>query len=374
VPAIPIHPPQPGKPAYILACFIWLLSTARAVRLAGFLLLLVAFLVNCYFILFDQQSYIALLEHFSQDGKVSDINAVFFRVLKLIIYLYVAWILATNKLLIASIVESSKTTKQPNLHWRHKRYPYIIASIIWLLISYLPFALLDHEIIWPFAREDSFYEYSGFLWLLLTSISFFYLFIRENRGQRAPDIKRRRNIFFLLLGLLFFFGAGEEISWGQRIFNYNTPEVAVSNIQNEFNLHNMPLFHQSKLVHTKSGRDKRMTKTGITAVLAMGNMFGYFWFSFCVLIPILYIASIKTHKWLDKHDFPIAPIWIGLLFIINHLIYYQAIRPIVCPTGKCPTGEIREAAYSFLLFILALWFINHPSQKYGQGKKSSANG
>ena len=41
-------------------------------------------------------------------------------------------------------------------------------------------------------------------------------------------------------GTVLFFIAGEEISWGQRIFGYMTPDwVAERNIQKEFNLHNL---------------------------------------------------------------------------------------------------------------------------------------
>jgi preprotein translocase subunit YajC len=345
VPAIPIHPPQPGKPAYILACIIWLLTTAKKVRTAGLIFLLVVLLVNCYFIVFDQQNYFVLLEFFAPDGNVTDVNAAFFRIWTFIIYLCIAWILATNKPLIASIVELSKTTKQPDLHWRQRKSSYVIAWAAWLLISYLPCLFFDYKIIKMLVKEDSFYEYSGFLWLLLTSISFFYLFLRKKRDQKAPGLNTSRNIFFLLLGLLFLFGAGEEINWGQRILHFETPEMFSSNTQHATSIHNLPSMYF--IIH---------------------DLFGYFWFSFCVLIPLIYITSIKIRKWLDKYDFPIVPAWIGLLFIINHLIYYR-MRPIV----DGAIIEIREAAYCFLFLILALWFINRPSQRHGYEQKTSLN-
>jgi preprotein translocase subunit YajC len=360
-------------PPYIrgfTACVVWLLTTARKVRLAGLIFLLVILLVNYYFIMFDQQNYFVLLEFFAPDGNVTDINAAFFRIWTTIIYLCIAWILATNKPLIALIIELSKTTKQPSLHWRQRKSPYVIAWAAWILISYLPCLFFDYKIIKMLVKEDSFIEYSGFLWLFLTSISFFYLFFRKNRTQETPGLKPRRNIFFLLLGLLFFFGAGEEISWGQRIFHLQTPEALSSNLQGEFNLHNMPLFDaRISSYKTKDGRRINVHKTGLAYQLTASYLFGYFWFSFCVLIPLIYITSIRIHKWLDKHDFPIVPAWIGLLFIINHLIYYRVMRPIVDGT----ITEIREAAYCFLFLILALWFINRPSQRHGHEQKSSLN-
>ena len=45
---------------------------------------------------------------------------------------------------------------------------------------------------------------------------------------------------YLLLALACFFIAGEEISWGQWIFHWATPEgLAAANLQHETNLHNL---------------------------------------------------------------------------------------------------------------------------------------
>lgn len=45
--------------------------------------------------------------------------------------------------------------------------------------------------------------------------------------------------FFAVLALACFYAAGEEISWGQRIFEYEVPEIfEEQNLQNETNLHN----------------------------------------------------------------------------------------------------------------------------------------
>ncbi len=51
---------------------------------------------------------------------------------------------------------------------------------------------------------------------------------------------RLRGAAYLVFTLGLFFIAGEEISWGQRIFNFAGPEVLVErNLQNEANLHNL---------------------------------------------------------------------------------------------------------------------------------------
>ncbi len=64
---------------------------------------------------------------------------------------------------------------------------------------------------------------------------------------------RRRSLpldaaFYVVLALGFFFVAGEEISWGQRLFGVKAPEYfREHNFQKELNLHN---FATSRMVHT----------------------------------------------------------------------------------------------------------------------------
>ena len=49
---------------------------------------------------------------------------------------------------------------------------------------------------------------------------------------------------YVMGGTVLLFIAGEEISWGQRIFGYPTPDWAVErNLQKEFNLHNIDILH-----------------------------------------------------------------------------------------------------------------------------------
>jgi hypothetical protein len=62
-----------------------------------------------------------------------------------------------------------------------------------------------------------------------------------------------RGVLLLLLGLTLFhlLCAGEEISWGQRLFGFATPEAVVKhNQQQEFNLHNLrlPALHPRDIV------------------------------------------------------------------------------------------------------------------------------
>ena len=65
------------------------------------------------------------------------------------------------------------------------------------------------------------------------------LFIKSRSAEKIYFLKSKRNYFYLTLGLLFFFCAGEEISWGQTYLQWVTPESwGLINDQNETNLHN----------------------------------------------------------------------------------------------------------------------------------------
>ena len=80
-----------------------------------------------------------------------------------------------------------------------------------------------------------------------------------------------------MLGIVFFVGLGEEISWGQRILNIETPEaIKEINAQGELTIHNLEWF----------GGESFWAK-----FLSIDRLFSLFWFSFCFIVPIPYRYS-----------------------------------------------------------------------------------
>jgi hypothetical protein len=58
---------------------------------------------------------------------------------------------------------------------------------------------------------------------------------------RDPELSKYRILLsavYVFLILIFFLNAMEEISWGQRIFGWETPQAFEGNVQDETNLHN----------------------------------------------------------------------------------------------------------------------------------------
>lgn len=87
-------------------------------------------------------------------------------------------------------------------------------------------------------KEDSLIEWGQFLFIALSSIFSFLLYRKWYQKHTILGI------LFFLAAIGFFVIAGEEISWGQRIFNIQTPEeFAKMNSQGEITLHNYgPVF------------------------------------------------------------------------------------------------------------------------------------
>ena len=92
-----------------------------------------------------------------------------------------------------------------------------------------------------FTKEDGFLEWLTFLIFLSTSLfCFFNLYIQVSTHQLYIKSLRFWGIF--ALGSLIFIGAGEEISWAQRLFDFNSPDFFQNNNnQSETNLHNLNL-------------------------------------------------------------------------------------------------------------------------------------
>lgn len=88
-----------------------------------------------------------------------------------------------------------------------------------------------------FLREDGWIENLTVVFLLVSvGIALFRAVgYWKSRASMAA-------VFWGLTAFLFFFAAGEEISWGQRIFGIETPEFFMNkNLQNETNLHNLEI-------------------------------------------------------------------------------------------------------------------------------------
>jgi len=156
--------------------------------------------------------------------------------------------------------------------------------------------LLDQDAVEFLIREGGFFETVGAL-ALLVATAFFLLAFRRSSG--ADGYGRIKRFSLLALALVLFLGAGEEVSWGQKIFEYPTPDqVREINAQEEFNFHNL---------------------NALDGVLDVTFLFKVFWATFAVLVPLACAVSFRVRGILGRL-IPILPLWLAGLFVLNQLL------------------------------------------------------
>jgi len=183
-------------------------------------------------------------------------------------------------------------------------------------------------------QEDGVVEYLGALGFLLASV---LTFMAMRAARRSGDTGRYglKTCFLAALALVFFLAAGEEISWGQRIFGVSTPEeLGRVNVQNEINLHNLEA----------SGFDEY-------------RLFEMVWLPYVLVLP--WLARLwPAARRLIKQLVPL-PLWsVGLVFIANDLfaiavtrvVSEQAGRGIVLDDSRI---ELREMIFALLCAFTA---------------------
>jgi hypothetical protein len=217
-----------------------------------------------------------------------------------------------------------------------------------LLVTYSVLLIFKGENLVFWVREDGFFEAGGALMYLLASVILIYLYLKSKSGNDFVFLKTKRNLFFLLLGLLFFLCFGEEISWGQRILNIDTPEfIAEINAQKEINVHNLFLFH---------GQDENgLRKTGIELWYNLDRLFSLFWILYCLIIPLLDRSVKGVAVFFRTLNLPIVPIWIGSLFLVNYILS-KALEKTDLLGSIQPIVEIKEANLGFLFLVIGVDF------------------
>lgn len=112
-------------------------------------------------------------------------------------------------------------------------YVIIFAFVIVAMIK----GKQSYEAFKEIVKEDGLAEYLTAFFLLMGAIIFMF------KLPKAISEKSGKRIFFsVMVILMFIFGAGEEISWGQRLFGIETGEYFMeNNYQKETNLHNLEI-------------------------------------------------------------------------------------------------------------------------------------
>jgi len=243
---------------------------------------------------------------------------------------------------------------------------FIFKPVVYLvLMIYIPLVYIvlamGNKMIAFAVPEDHFFEIIGASSLFITSLLFLYGFRVVRKALDKTWVSLIKQLVYLGLALLFFFGAGEEISWGQRIFGFKTPESLTQvNKQDELNLHNLSVLENSKL-------------------FTADRLFDAFWFLFAVFTPAVALLLPAFKRFAGKF-IPIVYWGIGLLFLYNYLwakaakIIYKTLYSFDQISFAQAIQEIKESNYAIIFILVglfAIWDLNNSKDASAAGLVSS---
>jgi len=202
----------------------------------------------------------------------------------------------------------------------------VITSVLFisiLIAIYLRY-FVSIESYLEFVKEDGIVEYLTFFFLLLSSLVCLY---RLNQY-----IKIKKGLWILtwaILAVMFFFAAGDEISWGQRIFNIQSSEFFLEhNKQAETNLHNLVIdgISINKLIFSQL----------MFAVLVI-----YFLFSRLMVSKTLFVRNL-----INRFRIPLPKLF--------HIIVMGAAILLILTIQEIKDSELNELSFAMIFFLIFL--------------------
>ncbi len=201
----------------------------------------------------------------------------------------------------------------------------VYGIVIWFVGYAKAMSLKSKDAFSHVIREDGWVEYLTFFFLVLGAV------ILGVNAVKAIKAGNKKQILFNVLACLFFvFGAGEEISWGQRIFGIQTGEYFMHyNYQGETNLHNLEFggVDLNKFIFSK---------------LMFVVLVGYF-----VILPWLTCKTKWVYKQVVDYGVPIPRLHhVIVMFAVNIFI------PVFIHLKK--ESELHELALAGIMFLILL--------------------
>lgn len=175
-----------------------------------------------------------------------------------------------------------------------------------------------------YTKEDGFAEYGTAFLLFCSSLLLISRFIKLQKYK-----KNLWKLGILAIALVFLFGAGEEISWGQRIFNIESSEFfKENNAQSETNLHNLVV--DGKKVN------KIIFSQLLTAILVI----------YLIITPFLYRKFEGVKKLANLFAIPIVQ-W-------HHTIAFLICTGLLTFMESDRKWELYELAFGVIFFLIFL--------------------
>ena len=200
-----------------------------------------------------------------------------------------------------------------------RRRPVIVyISLFFVTAIALYYQIVEESFLFAFCDEDCLVEWATVAFYLLAA----YLFIFKKKGWK--------NLWNFLLASLFFLIAGEEISWGQRVFQFKVPKaIKQINVQREFNLHNLEFFQGI------------IRSAGVLVFCIL-----------CLIIPLTNRFSERCRHWYAKMRIPIFPLDASVVVAVAMTL--MIVPRIFLSRTIFNLDEIGEMYLAAAMFIFAL--------------------
>jgi len=197
-----------------------------------------------------------------------------------------------------------------------------------LIISLVPILIdFDNSLYNYLVVEDGLIEYLTALFLLISSLICLKTFL---------NIKKKSilNFGILISAIALFFGFGEEISWGQRILNYQTPIFFNdNNLQNETNIHNLAI------------DGIKLNKWIFTYTLVF--IFSFYFF----IMPLLYKWNLLPKTIFNNFSFFVPTYFQSFIFFLS-TIFINLFK-------DSKISEIWECSFAVTILFVCLYPLNN---------------
>lgn len=194
-----------------------------------------------------------------------------------------------------------------------------------------------------YSVEDGFLEWLTFAALLHIALVSWWRFVvfAKAWANRSADVRQPSKRFLasvFLCALVFTFGFGEEISWGQRLFNIESGGFfAQYNLQGETNLHNLML------------GEVKINK------LVFGKGVALFFLLYLLVLTPLYWLRPGVRTFIDSFGVPVPKKYQWLMFLII-LLGVEVVIKHFSETGR--RGELTEFAAAFTVLLVIFFPLN----------------
>ncbi len=225
-------------------------------------------------------------------------------------------------------MNTDKFTKMNSFDLRQFLFGNLIAAGI--IIVFIIWAEVSPSTLGRNCYEDGLVEILTAIFLGLSCVGFI-LGARRSEFLKSQDGKIQYFFMFAWAALMFLF-MGEEASWGQWYFHFETPEaIKELNSQGEFNLHN--------LSQIQDGETAWNTHRLLSIFMLIVGM----------LLPGISLFE-KGRELIQKFSIPVLPLaYVG--FFVGSLLFEKYYYEIL--TDDAAT-EVRELLMAFGLLFFAI--------------------